>query len=199
MMRTCPLFLVVVLALPCSVVGQTSDPEDPESGAYDCGTLALYHLLRMEGRPADLTAIGSHLPAMPPAGYSMLELKDAARACGLRLSGIRLKDPARELDRPVIAFLKRGHYVVVRPVGHTGKLVQVLNGIEPTRIIDKDVLFASSEWTGLVLAPGRTGWVDGVVVLLGSLSGLSLLVWLRPRRRPLSAAGSALEGSDRAA
>ena len=99
----------------------------------------------------------------------------------------------------MIAFLKRGHYVLVRPVGHTGKLVQVLNGVEPTRIMDKEVLFASSEWTGLVLAPRRTGWVDWVVVLLSSLSGLGLLAWLLPRRRPLSAAGSLSDEPDRAA
>ena len=54
----------------------------------------------------ELSAIGLHLPAMPPAGYSMLELRDAAKACGLRLSGVRLKDPARELDCPMIVFLK---------------------------------------------------------------------------------------------
>ncbi len=185
----------IAMVSPCRVLGQSAHPEEPEKDTFDCGTLALYHLFRIEGRPVELAAIGLHLPAMPPAGYSMLELRDAAKACGLRLSGVRLKDPARDLDGPVIAFLKRGHYVVVRPVGHTGKLVQVFNGIERTRVMDKGSLFSSSEWTGLVLSPRRSGWREWVIVLLSSLSGLGLLLWLRPwRRSSSSSSGTELGG-----
>ena len=180
-----PVFVclsAVPMVSPCLLLGQSIRPEESEEDTFDCGTLALYHLLRIEGRPVELAAISLRLPAMPPAGYSMLELRDAAKACGLRLSGVRLKDPVRELNGPMIAFLKRGHYVVVRPVGHTGKLIQVLNGVEPTRVMDKERLFTSSEWTGLVLAPRRSGWREWVIVLLTSLSGLGLLLWLRPKR-----------------
>jgi hypothetical protein len=179
----------IAVVSPCRVPGQSIHPEEPGKDTFDCGTLALYHLFRIEGRPVELAAIGLHLPALPPAGYSMLELRDAAKACGLRLSGVRLKDPAPKLDGPMIAFLKRGHYVVIRPVGHTGKLVQILNGVERTQVMDKGSLFASSEWTGLVLAPRRSGWGEWVIVPLASLSGLGLLLWLRPRRRSLSPSG----------
>ncbi len=180
---------VIAMKWTCSALGQPIHPEEREKDAFDCGTLALYHLLRIEGQPVGLAAIGLHLPTMPPLGYSMLELREAAKASGLRLSGIRLKDPAREVDRPMIAFLKRGHYVVLRPIGHTGKLIQVFNGAEPTRVIDKERLFASSEWTGLVLVPSRSIFEVWVTVLLACLSGLVFVFLMRIGRRPLSSSG----------
>jgi hypothetical protein len=150
---------------------------------FGCGTLALYHLLHIYGRPADLVTIGSHLPPMPPSGYSMKELRDAAQACGVRLVGVRLKDPERELDRSTIAFLKHGHFVVVRPVGPTGKLVQVLNGIEPSEILDKDVLFRRPDWTGLVLIPSRPSVFGRLGISIASLLGLGMLLRLLVKRK----------------
>ncbi len=154
------------------------DPHDPGESALDCGTLALYHLLHLEGRPTDLTVIRSHLPAMPPAGYSMKELRDAARACGLQLSGLQPKDPIRELDRPMIAFLRQGHYIVARPVGHTGKQVQILNGAVDSTIIDKQTLLTGTGWTGLVLAPKRSSPVEWWAVPSAALAGLVLAIRL---------------------
>lgn len=180
--------LALVLASPSFVHAQAAAPASTNDSHYDCGTLALYHLLQLEGLPIELPTIESRLPVMPPAGYSMKELRDAAGACGLQLSGLRLKDPSRELDRPMIAFLQPGHYLVVRPVGHTGKLIQVLNGTEDSTILDKGILFARPEWTGLVLAPRRRSFTDWLALSLVGPTGLVLLLLLDPRLRALARA-----------
>ena len=39
MIRIFSFFLIAAVALPCRAVGQAAHPEDPKSGAYDCGTL----------------------------------------------------------------------------------------------------------------------------------------------------------------
>lgn len=177
--------LGIVLAIRCMAVGQIERPHESQDGNFDCGTLALYHILSLEGRPASLVKIGSHLPRMPPDGYSMKELRDAARACGLYLSGVRLQDPIRELDRPAIVFLKQGHYVVVRPVGHTGKIVQVLDGTESCGMVDKNVLFASPNWSGLVLMRAKTRSEHLIAVAVLSTTGAGFLLWFYPRLRCL--------------
>ena len=187
MTRLIALCLIAAIVVPPRVLGQLTHLEEPESEVYDCGTLALYYLLRIEGRPTKLTTIVSHLPAAPPAGYSMTELKDAAHACGLGLAGIRLKNATGELDRPMIALLKRGHYVVVRPVGHSGKLVQVLSGVDRTLILDKEALLRWNDWTGLVLSPRRTDRAYWFIMLLLCLSTLGLLVCLLPKRKSFPA------------
>ena len=191
MIRRHPGTLALVCVLAMVTAGWAPTRAQPaDLGAapgdnFDCGTLALYNLLRLEGRSADLAALDSLLPPMPPAGYSMKELCNAARACGLDLSGFLLKDPSRELDRPMIAFLKPGHYVVVRPVGQSGKLVQVLNGVEDSTVLDKQAVFESPAWTGLVLVPRRTTTRDRLVVFLAGLSILSFLLWFIPKLRNL--------------
>jgi hypothetical protein len=71
--------------------------------------------------------------------------------------------------------------VVVRPVGHTGNLVQVLDGIDGAVIIDKKVLLRSSSWTGLVLMRSERNRLLWVLFLAASLIGVGLLFWFQPR------------------
>src|SRR5262249_50665333 len=101
----------------------------PDDEALDCGPNSLYLLLQLSGYRADLDTLKRLLPSRPPPGYSMLELKAAARANGLRLRGIRFGKRDVPLDRPAIAFLNHsgsGHFVVLRPVGVTGTMVQII-------------------------------------------------------------------------
>ncbi len=176
-----PLFLGFVLSLSQGV--EAAPRSDPDESTADCGTLSLYQLLRLEGHPIVLAEIAARLPAPARTGYSMKELRDAASESGVSLDGIRLVDPTNELDRPMIVFLKRGHFVVIRPVGQTGKLAQVLNGVEPPAVVEKKLLNASSDWTGLALAPRRAHWPRGSLIFLLCLTGLALIRELLLKRR----------------
>ena len=130
--------------------------------SYDCGTIALYTLLRLSGRPTELSVLETRLPLPKAAGYSMLELRNAAYACGLSCAGMRVSKSDRQPAAPILAFLTdgtHGHYVVVRPVGHTGKLVQVLNLNRESVVLDAADLYGSPEWTGLALIPDPPRWL----------------------------------------
>ena len=110
-------------------------PDWPQQAAdqiLDCGTLSLYTLLKMERAAVDLRALQAAMPGMAPGGYSMKELRDAAETLGVPLEGVRLKQGCGSIDRPMIVFLERpghGHFVTVKPVGHSGNLIQVLDEI----------------------------------------------------------------------
>ena len=125
-----------------------------DAQAFDCGTLSLYILLRLEGKTTDLGQITSHLPPVPAAGYSMKELRDAAQDLGLDLTGVKLRNVGRLDDGPSILYLNKGghgHFVVIRPVGHTGKMIQMFDSARYPTLLDVDSFRNSQEWTGLVL------------------------------------------------
>ena len=131
--------------------------------AFDCGTLSLYILLRLEGKTTDLGQITSHLPPVPASGYSMKELRDAAHEAGLELTGVKLKNVGRLDDGPSILYLNKeghGHFVVIRPVGHTGNMIQMFDSARYPTLLDVDSFRNSQEWTGLVLIkPARSRFV----------------------------------------
>jgi ABC-type bacteriocin/lantibiotic exporter with double-glycine peptidase domain len=156
------------------------DDEPGASDSVDCGPSALYNLSRLLGRPLELDAIRSRLPSTRRGNFSMEELQKSALACGLRLRGVLLaKSEERAIDRPMLVFLNRGehgHFLVLRPVGTTGKLVQVVDSVNPPAVIDKTALFAAKSWTGLALIPDEPrSWVlpariaAAVVLVLGFL------------------------------
>lgn len=155
------------------------DPQKPEVGS-DCGVIALYLLLGLEDRPRPLGSITSILPPSTPSGYSMEELREASSAFGLRLAGRRF-DGSHAMDRPWIVHLKRsghGHFLVVRPVGHSGKLVQVIDPPSLPEVVDVDALLARSDWTGLGLTPERLPWavlLSWLAVLIATLPLLAKL------------------------
>ena len=163
--------------------------------AIDRGPAALLALGAVEGREIDFNKLAARLPYRRE-GYSMKELRDVARSFGLKLAGEYVGKHAGLIDRPMLAFIKDKdakieHFLVVRPVGHTGSLVQLIDSNGPPRVIEKSELVASSQWTGIVLVPARTNWavVGGSGLLAGSgLLGLSLLIARRGRRRPTGAA-----------
>jgi hypothetical protein len=181
------LWSVIAVAVPLgSVAGSEHDARTDDAG-IDCGTMALGALLLLERYPAGPDAILAHLKPSSSAGYSLEELRDAAGACGLRLRGVRLNKDEGAIDRPMIVFFMRsrnGHYRVIRPVGHTGKLAQVIDPNLPPYVVDKLAMFATPEWTGIALVPDRRpGWP--IRIALGLLSGSALagVAWIGMRRR----------------
>ena len=144
-----------------------------------CGGLALLIMAKLEGVPARPRAILSALPEAHHDGHSMREIQDAARARGLNLAGVRVPTGA-QIDRPLLVYLQQenhGHYVIVRPVGRTGKLVQLIDATRGCSIVDLDRLYASSEWTGKALAPYRSTWGLGQSVGLFVLAAVPVMFW----------------------
>ena len=130
-----------------------------EGIACSCGAAALSILCRLENRPLAVTDVGACLPNRANGSYSLLELRDASSALGLELRGVRLARADLPLKFPALVYLARkpdGHFIVVRPVGHTGKLVQTLDPTDGVRVIDAEALFSSPEWTGDALIPVRS-------------------------------------------
>ncbi len=144
--------LALVLAFSTGPGVAATDDEDLLT-AVDCGPSALYTLSRLIGRPLGLEEIRSHLPSARRGNFSMEELNQSALACGLRLQGVLLaKGEGQAIDRPMLVFLNRGehgHFIVIRPIGTTGKLVQVIDPASSPAIIDKPTLLAAKSWTGL--------------------------------------------------
>jgi hypothetical protein len=150
-------WLAAVALVLSMAVGPTAVGADDEEAhaAIDCGPSALYNLSRLVGQPLELDAIRSHLPSARRGNFSMEELSQSALACGLRLRGVLLnKGEERAIDRPMLVFLNRGehgHFLVVRPLGDSGKLVQVVDSANPPVVMDKSALLAAKSWTGLAL------------------------------------------------
>ncbi len=169
-----------------------ADAEEIESerDIFSCGHWALYILCRLEGRPVDLATVAARLSGGSAAGHSLAQIRAAAASCGLRLRGVRLGPGDWPLDRPALIHLDRhasGHFVVIRPIGHTGKLVQVIDGPHRVEVLDFDRLTSSPEWTGRALVPRRPNWVGGAGVGVAVGASGSILIYasrrLRYRRR----------------
>ncbi len=149
---------VLLLGLATAACGPVA--RAAETTKLDCGVNALFVLLKLEGRPVTLDRLESALPPRHRDGYSMAELSKAAASLGLTLEGVRFAKGDRALDRPAIAFIKDakgGHFTVLRPVGTTGTMVQVIDPPHVPWITDYDRLFASRPWTGRILL-ARDPW-----------------------------------------
>lgn len=168
-----------VFSLSCLAAGTGGSA--PDSSSFDCGTLALSTLLAIEGRRVPLAELTRRLPSPRPDGYAMKELRDAGASLGLELKGVLLDRRDQAIDRPMIVYLRNqkriGHYVCVRPAGHTGHLVQVIDSLDRPRVVDKSTLFDSPDWTSAALVPvsaPRRRWVylgfgTLAVVIVGTL------------------------------
>lgn len=161
--------------------------EPPDAAELDRGTAALYYLLNVEGRPRTLDEVRAALPACDDRGYSSRELADSAGSLGLEVAGGRSLDLEKAPDRPIIAFIKRpehGHDVLLRPVGHTGRLVRVLDGREAPEVLDMAAFRAEQGWTGLCLVPERgPAWSGPLTLVAAIVVAVSwMAVWIRHRR-----------------
>jgi len=160
-------------------------PLPSERTTLDCGVNSLFLLLSLEGHPSTLNSLDAALPARHPDGYSMAELAAASRALGLSLDGIQLAKGGPPLDGPVIVFIKDtklGHFALLRPVGTTGTMVQVLDAPSAPQIVDMARLVAMKSWTGRALIP-RTPWYRRYApTLLAAAVGLGLIGWWTRQR-----------------
>lgn len=138
------------LMLPCR-----ARPADSQFVPPDCGLNSLYILLRLSGDSVDLALLRRTLPPQTERGYSLLELRDAASACGYPCSGISLGPGSLPPDRPAIAFMgdtTHGHFVVLRPIEGTDRSrIQVLDPPYPPLFVEWDLLSSDPHWTGRVL------------------------------------------------
>ncbi len=167
---------VLILAASALIARAREIPPANPSGGADCGLLSLYAWLRFEGSGLAIDDLAGRLPTQTPGGYSPAELRDASP---VPLVGVDLgRDPA-SIDGPAIVYLDRGdrgHYVVVRPVGHTGRLVQVVDPAGRNEVIDADRLARSREWTGLALIRHRHAWPVRPFAFVTAAAAILLIV-----------------------
>ncbi|MGE3820096.1 MAG: cysteine peptidase family C39 domain-containing protein, partial [Isosphaeraceae bacterium] len=121
------------------------------------------------------------LPAPREGGYSLKDLQVALGKLGIPVRGVILRRQAASIDRPFLIHLRRGdhgHFLTIRPVGHSGNLVQLLDSLHPPMILDKDDLIQSPEWTGLALVKSEAStystlaWALSLVCLCAGLAGI---------------------------
>ena len=133
-------------------------PKGNRSGApvLSCGTLSLTTLLRLETGAGTPEQVATHLPET--SEHSLADLRNAAREFGVPLRGVRIRLDDWPLDRPALVKFNReesGHFVVVRSVGHNGRLMQIIDPTHGVSVQDADQVFRSRAWTGLALVPAR--------------------------------------------
>ncbi len=190
LVRGC-IMIVLALTTSAGAAGRTA------TTTLDCGANALFVLLRLEGRPVTLAQLEAALPPRRTEGYSMAELADASATLGFRLDGVRFGKGDQVLTRPAIAFFKSakgGHFAVLRPVGTTGTMVQVIDPPHVSRILDYTVVLSAKSWTGRVLVRRDSWIVRNVVPLLVAVAGCILLVAAFTRgRRTISVQKSATD------
>lgn len=172
-------WLTLATALLLALAPGPSAAQVDETTQLDCGVNALFVLCQLEGRPASLGRVESALPPLQPAGHSMAELISAACKLGLNLEGVQRAKTDRRLDRSAILFSKTpkgGHFAVLRPVGTTGTMVQVIDPPHAPWITDYDRLAMGAPWTGKILIR-RDPWViRNMTPLLMAVAGSILLV-----------------------
>lgn len=158
------LAVLLVLTDASGFVEQDGGPAEAALAMDDeasvCGVDSLYILSRLEGRRASLATIQAMLGRSGPQGHSLVSLREGAFLLGLSLRGARIGLEDWPLDRPALVHFKgqpRGHFAVIRPVGHTGKLVQVIDGADHVEVEDFDHLVKLPTWDGLALVPLRAG------------------------------------------
>lgn len=175
-----PILTAMTLATLAPGGSQQSFADERQETArpeYHCGTKALYALLKFEGRSIAYMDLVASLPTPTPSGHSMRELREAARSNGIELVGAYLPKDGQAPDRPALAFLRNGphgHYVTIRPVGHSGKLVQVIDANRVPYVLDVARLYSSPGWTGLVLIPIRRNRLAPAIAIIMAVAILAL-------------------------
>jgi Peptidase C39 family len=159
----------------------------------DCGTNALFLIMKLEDMSVGLEEIELALPARNEFGYSMLELQSTARRCGLSLVGKSFGPSDAPLPGPAIAYRPghkpaSGHFVVLRPVGSNDTVVQVIDPPYAPRLIDYPTLFGGNRQPIMILrrTAGLGGWFSiAIPFLLGGPLAVLLMAtrWIRNRER----------------
>ncbi len=147
----------------------------------DCGANALFVLLQLEGRGVSFEQLEEALPPRSPEGYSMAELAMTATSFGLRLEGKRFAKVEDAPNRPAIAFIKDkdaedGHFVVVRPIGDTGTMVQIIDPPLAPWVADYARILEARQWGGKLLIAQEPWIVRNQTALLMTSGGVALVM-----------------------
>ncbi len=196
---TCLLICALLIHSRAAVLCRAESISDPP----DCGTNALFLLMKLTGVETGLDDIKAALPAPRELGYSMLELQSAARRCGLNLVGVRFGPGNVPLSGPAIAHRPghkpaSGHFVVLRPVGSNNTVVQVIDPPYAPRIIDYVALFGGKGRPVMILRP-RTRLERWAPIALGLLLAVPCLIALRMTKRIRSVTGASQASTDQPA
>ena len=85
----CVLLCLLAIAVDWPRVGLGAEPM-ANADPWGCGTVALDHPLRLEGRLVELDRLRAVLGASGPEGHSFRELRRAGRRFGLALDAVVL-------------------------------------------------------------------------------------------------------------
>jgi MYXO-CTERM domain-containing protein len=193
--KTLRAVLVSAIFLPLSTAAvPTARPQEEDVDASGslrgCGLRCLYLLFLMSGKQVPQSPRWHSSAENAEHLVSMSELQSIARESGMTLRGEVLSVDEAQPDRPMIAYLEYpggGHFVVVRPVGRTGTMVQVLDPNREPFILDHKHLSSLPGWTGRVLVPRGPSEISKPLWAM-VLLGLGMLAAWRyhgrfPRRR----------------
>ena len=167
------LALAAMILFTQSVADSAAAPD--ERTRLDCGVNALFMLFHLQGHKVTLDRLEAALPAQRhPDGYSLAELKAAAAVLGMNLEGIQLDKGDKPPGYPAIAFVRDargGHFAIIRPVGNTGSMIQVIDPPSAPWIADYKDIVSEKVWTGRVLVPQDAwivrNWISGLAVVAG--------------------------------
>ncbi|RUL81427.1 cysteine peptidase family C39 domain-containing protein [Tautonia sociabilis] len=167
---------------PASATGPARDASAEPGAGHSCGALALALFGRLQGLAWDPAEVDRRLGPDSGPGHSMAQLIRTANAMGLSLRGVRLDPAAWPMSGPAILHLQRGragHFVVIRPVGQSGRLVQLLDPPSTSEVLELDRLARSPEWTGAAIvarpAFGASPWgllVAGAAFVLVGIAAM---------------------------
>lgn len=149
-----PLGLTLVL-LSLLAEGDASPRQDASSiehGWLSCGFASLYVLQHWMGGALNL----EQLRAADHGPISMLELITVAGQSGIVLHGVKLSAGDFPLREPHILHFSRGpvgHFMVARPVGQTGRLIQLFDPPSNYLFVYQDDLLNDPTFSGYALRP----------------------------------------------
>ena len=193
--RFIPIVTILVVGV---LIGTPVKSAETQQDPSDCGAKSLVLLLSLLGHKISIQDVLATLPPNRAQGVSLSDLQASARALGLRLRGVNLDARNIPLTKPAIAFVKlqdSGHFVVLRPVGVTGKIVHDIDPPSAPFIMDYDRLLGGAAWTGRVLIPETAvdrvlSWTRFGLAIVAATSVLALgirRVWSIKGRRSLVA------------
>jgi hypothetical protein len=137
-------------------------------------------MLALHGRSPDVQQLVRQLAPQGDGRLSMLTIRNAASQAGLIVEGRQLDRTSTLPARPFIAYLSEpeGHFVVIRPIGRTQTLVQVLDGMNEPFVIDHERLKNSPSWTGRILiTPEPTLRLWLLAITSGFVLLLLIAIW----------------------
>ncbi len=147
----CAVLLLISTFHCFANISPIEDPREPS-----CGAWALAVLGGLQGLKLDFSDLEKSLGPQSNRGHSMAQIVEAGRRRGLGLRAVRLDRAEYPTSSPAIVRVERagaGHFVVIRPVGLSGRLVQVFDPLQDVQVIDYTILTAQEWWTNVAIVP----------------------------------------------